>query len=195
MHRSNRYDNAPMPHMQRLTWSGVALHGGHLPGYPASHGCIRLPPAFARLLFGITRTGTTVIVSDRPDEPAAAPAGRRARAPAGGYVWNPQLSPEGPIAIVVSTADRRAIVLRGGAEIGSTPVAITGAIEGTLAYSRGAAGTGRDWLRAGPRRRILAPEGFREALDGVVQPDTIVIVTGESLQAGTSRSTAEAEGR
>ena len=46
-HRSKRYNNAPMPNMNRLTWSGVALHAGKLPGYPASHGCIRLPYAFA----------------------------------------------------------------------------------------------------------------------------------------------------
>ena len=51
-HRSNLYDDAPMPYMQRLTWGGVALHGGRLPGYPASHGCIRLPQAFARLIYG-----------------------------------------------------------------------------------------------------------------------------------------------
>ena len=50
-HRSNLYDDAPMPFMQRLTWDGIALHAGKLPGYPASHGCIRLPDAFAKLLF------------------------------------------------------------------------------------------------------------------------------------------------
>ncbi|MET0245848.1 MAG: L,D-transpeptidase family protein [Sphingomonas sp.] len=64
-HRSNLYSNAPMPWMQRLTWDGIALHGGHLPGYPASHGCIRMPAAFARRLFDLTRTGATVsIVGD-----------------------------------------------------------------------------------------------------------------------------------
>ena len=60
-HYSNLYDNAPMPYMQRLTWGGIALHGGHLPGYPASHGCVRLPHEFARLLFGVTRVGMTVV--------------------------------------------------------------------------------------------------------------------------------------
>ena len=46
-HYSSTYDNAPMPNMERLTWDGIALHAGKLPGYPASHGCVRLPPAFA----------------------------------------------------------------------------------------------------------------------------------------------------
>lgn len=65
-HRSNIYSNAPMPFMQRLTWTGIALHGGHNPGYPASHGCIRLPMPFARLLFGATALGAEVqVVDDR----------------------------------------------------------------------------------------------------------------------------------
>jgi lipoprotein-anchoring transpeptidase ErfK/SrfK len=63
-HRSNRYDDAPMPYMQRITWAGVALHGGALPGYAASHGCIRLPHTFARKLFGVTSVGTQVVITD-----------------------------------------------------------------------------------------------------------------------------------
>jgi hypothetical protein len=62
-HRSNRYSNAPMPYMQRLTAYGVALHAGHLPGYPASHGCIRLPWGFAKRLYGMTGNGTVVTVT------------------------------------------------------------------------------------------------------------------------------------
>lgn len=62
-HRSNLYSNAPMPFMQRLTWDGIALHAGHNPGYPASHGCIRLPYAFARQLFALTQIGTLVEVT------------------------------------------------------------------------------------------------------------------------------------
>jgi hypothetical protein len=62
-HRSNIYSNAPMPFMQRLTWGGIALHAGHNPGYPASHGCIRLPTAFARKLFALTQIGTLVRVN------------------------------------------------------------------------------------------------------------------------------------
>lgn len=66
-HRSNLYSNAPMPFMQRLTWDGIAIHGGRLPGYPASHGCIRLPNEFASELFKITGSTTTaVIIVDVP---------------------------------------------------------------------------------------------------------------------------------
>jgi hypothetical protein len=62
-HYSNLYDDAYMPHMQRITWSGIALHGGPLPGYPASHGCVRLPFDFAARLFDVTRKGMRVIVA------------------------------------------------------------------------------------------------------------------------------------
>ena len=62
-----------MPFMQRLTWDGIALHAGHVPAEPASHGCIRLPRVFARNLFGITALGTVVMVIDQ------APARRKRR--------------------------------------------------------------------------------------------------------------------
>ncbi|WP_346910470.1 L,D-transpeptidase [uncultured Roseibium sp.] len=68
-HFSNLYNNAPMPFMQRLTWSGVAMHQGRLPGYPASHGCIRLPRDFAKDLFGITERGLHVVVTQEPAQP------------------------------------------------------------------------------------------------------------------------------
>ena len=63
-HNSNLYSNAPMPYMQRITWSGVALHEGEVPDYPASHGCIRLPRSFARALFGLTRRGAQVVIAN-----------------------------------------------------------------------------------------------------------------------------------
>src|SRR3984893_8345634 len=62
-HYSNIYDDAYMPHMQRITWSGIALHGGSLPGYPASHGCVRMPYDFAERLFDMTQMGLRVIVA------------------------------------------------------------------------------------------------------------------------------------
>lgn len=65
MHRSNLYNSAPMPFMQRLTWDGVALHAGRNPGFPDSHGCIRLPAGFAKKLFAVTQVGSTVVVTDQ----------------------------------------------------------------------------------------------------------------------------------
>jgi lipoprotein-anchoring transpeptidase ErfK/SrfK len=87
-HFSNIYDNAPMPNMQRLTWDGVALHAGVIPGYPASHGCVRLPMEFSRLLFGATKMGEIIhVIADTPtsemralEHAEAAQAAREARA-------------------------------------------------------------------------------------------------------------------
>lgn len=80
MHKSNLYNAAPMPFMQRLTWDGIAIHAGRNPGFPDSHGCIRVPTAFAKKLFGVTNVGTTVIVTDAAtsdpipvETPSAAP--------------------------------------------------------------------------------------------------------------------------
>jgi hypothetical protein len=70
-HYSNLYDDASMPFMQRITWSGIALHAGVLPGYPASHGCIRMPEGFAEHLFELTRLGMRVLVVPRDTTPAA----------------------------------------------------------------------------------------------------------------------------
>ncbi len=68
-HKSSTYDDAPMPNMNRLTWSGIALHAGNLPGYPASHGCVRLPMEFSERLFDITHLGTPVIISGATTDP------------------------------------------------------------------------------------------------------------------------------
>src|SRR6478735_2181413 len=68
-HFSKTYNNAPMPNMQRLTWQGVALHAGNLPGYPASHGCVRLPLQFSKLLFAETSLGMTVVITSLPEVP------------------------------------------------------------------------------------------------------------------------------
>src|SRR6202044_1588297 len=66
LHHSNIYSGAPMPFMQRITWSGIAIHAGVLPGYPASHGCIRMPMAFAVKMYGWTKMGARVVIT--PDE-------------------------------------------------------------------------------------------------------------------------------
>ena len=84
-HYSNLYNSAPMPFMQRLTMGGIALHAGQIPGRPASHGCVRLPLAFARILFGVTQVGAAVHIIDEAPTPASALAVARGE-PANGSV-------------------------------------------------------------------------------------------------------------
>jgi hypothetical protein len=91
-HRSNLYNNAPMPFMQRLTWDGIALHAGEIPGRPASHGCVRLPLAFAKLLFDATRVGASVHIVDHAPAPGEALAMVR-----GGGAYTGMGGPEEPV--------------------------------------------------------------------------------------------------
>src|SRR5438105_4852245 len=134
-HRSKKYNNAPMPNMQRLTWTGIAMHSGQLPGYPASHGCIRLPYDFSQLLFATTSRGGTVVVGDgKAPTPYLASNPGLLLAPKdftpemlhplgkNDYDWHPERSPEGPITIVISSADKAMYVYRSCDPIGRAAV-------------------------------------------------------------------------
>jgi hypothetical protein len=139
-HYSNLYNNAPMPYMQRLTWGGIALHAGGLPGYPASHGCIRLPSEFARQLFEVTSMGMTVVVASgggdlaeaaypgflSPVDPQGRPRTTLPLLPSESLRWQPALAPEGPVSAVLSRGSGRLIVYRAGIEIGRARVVFHG---------------------------------------------------------------------
>lgn len=201
-HYSSIYDSAPMPYMQRLTWQGVALHAGNLPGYPASHGCVRLPPGFAKLLYGETQVRMTVVITHQQSLPLVAPTptiitqSSDARAFGGRFLWEPGKAPQGPLSIVVSAADRRAVVLRNGVVIGSGPVAVDGVVTGTWAYAlRSIDGQGQHWVRltlsAKPTAavevassewsRFRASEAFKHAIAALIEPGTTIVVTSDSV--------------
>jgi len=207
-HKSSLYDDAPMPYMQRLTWDGIAMHAGNLPGYPASHGCVRLPLGFARLLYGVTRLGLTVIITPGAEVPRFAPTpsvlsavpNRGGEDLFGGMLWQPERSPTGPVSIIISGADARMLVLRNGVPIGSAPVRIDGDVTGTTAYTLGSIdGDNYRWMKlpmpgetlAGPvevtpdeRARLTVPEDIQQAMAGVVTPGTTVVVTPDTLRSG-----------
>lgn len=204
-HYSSTYDNAPMPYMQRLTWRGVALHAGRLPGYPASHGCIRLPFKFAQRLFETTKVGMTVVISNHAASPRIAhpptisPADPAASASP--MEWNPAAAPEGPVSIIVSAADQRAFVLRNGVIIGSAPVVVAGPITGTWAYAlRAIDADGQKWIRldlAGDKQdgttvdrqewaRFQASADFKRKVAEILVPGSTIVVTPDSLRAGST---------
>ena len=137
-HFSKKYNNAPMPYQQRLTWDGIALHAGGLPGYPESHGCVHLPTQFANLLFDATNMGMTVVVAAAGSSPVSVvhprpilPIDPRTGAQAPderlttdeAFSWNPELAPDGPISMVMSRSDERIVVYRNGTEIGRARIA------------------------------------------------------------------------
>jgi hypothetical protein len=213
-HYSKKYDNAPMPYMQRLTWSGIAMHSGQLPGYPASHGCIRLPYDFSQVLFSATAKGGTVVVGDgkTPTPHFASNPGvllapkdftpemvrRLARDE---YDWRPERSPEGPITIVLSSADHAVYVYRNGNPIGRAAVEIAG--RGRLGghvftLLKGGSGKpsqlapGREagrWMRVSSEGRAVEAEDlasrirfnteFAHKLANEIKPGTTVIVTDQ----------------
>jgi len=205
-HKSNLYANAPMPFMQRLTWTGIAIHAGNLPGYPASHGCVRLPLAFAKLLFEVTKLGLTVVITNDPlapevvgTPPILTPPGAEHTPARTAYRWHPERSPTGPLSIVVSGRDRRIIVMRRGIEIGSSGIDIDGTVITTEAFTfAGLAGERVRWLRlrlpgqangtsemaVSERARGHMPELFRRLLAGALVPGSTLLVTRESLRSG-----------
>jgi hypothetical protein len=218
-HRSKKYDNAPMPNMQRLTWSGIAMHSGQLPGYAASHGCIRLPYDFSQLLFSATAKGGTVVVGDgkTPTPHLASNPGlmlapkdftpemvrRLARDE---YDWRPERSLQGPITIVLSSADRALYVYRNGNPIGRAAVEIGArGIAGrerlgshVFTLLEGSSGKpsqlapGREagrWMRVSSEGRAVDAEelasrirfntDFAQKLADEIKPGTTVIVTDQ----------------
>ncbi|WP_222566062.1 L,D-transpeptidase [Novilysobacter antarcticus] len=153
-HYSNLYNNAPMPYMQRLTWDGIALHAGSLPGYPASHGCVRMPFEFSQKLYEVTANGMTVVVANEsshspavsnpgwfaPVDPVSGADARGHRVEfgeigPGEYSWNPDRSPQGALTLVLSLADQQVVVMRNGVEIGRASVVTRDArVPGTHVY-------------------------------------------------------------
>jgi hypothetical protein len=126
-HTSSIYKGAEMPYMERVTWGGIALHAGDLPGYPDSHGCVRLPLEFSKLLFGVTMKGATVIIADEHSAPAEtvhpglffSQGGEESEPEAAGqFEWNPEKSATGPVSLLISSADKTVYVYRNGVQIG-----------------------------------------------------------------------------
>ena len=227
-HRSTIYDGAPMPYMERLTWGGIALHAGGLPGYPESHGCVHLPSEFARLLYEISPDGMTVVIASDSSAPrqVAHPGFLAPVSVAGGAPleqaplaqtqeerWQPQLSPSGPVSIVLSQASQRMIVYRNGVEIGRARLAVSGSApldNHALVLAQGPSLVARQyvpdpqkfrWLRIGVPghmgeagtaldpaavARITLPGDFVKQVNSILEPGATVLVTDEALSAETS---------
>src|SRR5499426_3377995 len=143
-HYSNLYDDASMPFMQRITWSGIALHAGQLPGYPASHGCIRLPTGFAERLFEITKLGMRVVIVRDDMRPVA--------------FANPALFKPGPIVSEVATTTEPAAE-RPAANAEQVAMHLGGAATDS------ATGTPRTWRSITAAKRAQADAAGKAAED------------------------------
>ncbi|OGV36427.1 MAG: hypothetical protein A2X48_03475 [Lentisphaerae bacterium GWF2_49_21] len=194
-----------MPYMQLLTWDGIALHAGKLPGYPASHGCVRLSEEFAEKLYSVTKNSSTVIVTDQKYAPGktASPglllSGKIGDAPleklpAAGFEWQPEKSAEGAVSIIFSMSDSVLYVFRNGVQIGRTAfnldkkVAISGSHVYSALDSVDSDGK-RDWLSVtniggGENLDVKAlseitkiPPKFVENARGIITSGTTLIIT------------------
>jgi len=227
-HRSTIYDGAPMPYMERLTWGGIALHAGGLPGYPESHGCIHLPSEFAQQLFDISPNGMTVVIGTEQTAPeqvahpgylapvnfvGGQPVDPEAFGPKEDERWQPELSPSGPVSIVLSQASQLIVVYRNGIEIGRARLTVTGdtpLVNHALQLSESPSSvpdpyvpdpTKFSWLRIGvpghigeqgtqvdPNAvaRIKMPADFAARVNGILTPGATLFVTNEALYPQTS---------
>lgn len=206
-HHSSTYHNAPMPYQQRLTWDGIALHAGGLPGYPESHGCVHLPYAFARELFAATGHGTTVVVAGDAQHPVTSAAGEvlSPTLPASEHpadFWAPEPSPDGPVTIVMSRSDQRMVVLRNGVEIGRSRAALPNDNDSTHVLTLAVDAAGAPvWLYAAVsghadqagqgvdeavRNRVEIPPEFYKKAITVLSPGATLLVTQAPLSSGAT---------
>ena len=208
-HVSTIYKGAEMPWMERLTWNGIAMHAGDLPGYPDSHGCVRLPLEFSKLLYTVTSKGGTVIIADEQSAPRetvhpgmifsqVTPPAADAPIAKGEASWTPEKSASGPVTILFTSADKQAYIYRNGVEIGRAPFA--GRVSGMHVYSAldGADSEGRrKWVRVDGRPAAhdpsfteLAtaaglPDNFIANVRGVVKPGTTLVLTDKPVNGET----------
>jgi hypothetical protein len=213
-HFSKKYNNAAMPYQQRLTWGGVALHAGGLPGYPESHGCVHLPMAFSKVLFDAMPMGGTVVIAGGHEDPVKreaagvlAPAIKGVTAtpamplsPDGKFTWNDAAAPDGPVSIIISTGDQQVVVMRHGVEIGRAHAVV--AQETNEAQVMTLAG-GKDpkWIQVGVGdltgepaeiistervEQMRLPADFVTKMRAAMKPGTTVLVTQASVSPDTT---------
>ncbi|MGJ8672939.1 L,D-transpeptidase family protein [Rubritalea sp.] len=213
-HESNIYKGAKMPYMQRLTWTGIAMHAGDLPGYPASGGCIRLPYEFSEKVYGVLSNGSTVAITQKgtvpsySKKPASVLMASSAKSisnkaipdPQGRVMWEPGKSRSGPYSVLLSYADKTVYVWRNGIKIGQSPMSIApGATpaEGVFMKLEGGSGPS-SWsvlsLNGGKvtgdpagsiANNISFPAEFRGKVRGVLTPGTILLATNDASNANT----------
>jgi hypothetical protein len=217
-HISHKYNDAPMPYQERLTWGGVALHAGGLPGYPESHGCVHLPLAFSKILFGAMPMGGTVVIAGGTEDPVKRPAAgvlapvmagvtavpAMPLSPEGTFTWKPEASASGPVSIIISTKDQQVVVLRNGVEIGRAHAVVAQQTDQPQVMTL-AGGDKPQWISVGVKNltgepaeiisterveQMHLPAAFVKDMRSVIVPGTTVLVTQASVDpSSTGRET------
>lgn len=209
-HHSNKYHDAPMPFQERLTWDGVALHAGGLPGFPESHGCVHLPYSFAQALFGVTSLGATVVISGdaashirTTDSSLLSTLDDKGQSLTGhpldgeDFYWAPEKSPIGPMTIIISKLEQRIVVLRNGVEIGRSVARINDNDAGSHVVNLSIDSKGQHhWIYVGlpghndeagrevdeaTLNRVVMPRAFYEDVHKALQPGATILITQSSV--------------
>jgi hypothetical protein len=204
-HHSNKYHEASMPFMERLTWGGLAIHAGNVPGHPESHGCVHVPMAFARKLYDVTVKGSTVLITGggTTGGPEATPAlgfattaGTHPPPPGAPFSWHPEASRSGPFSVVYSSADQQLTLYRSGMEIGQATTSGVAPAVGDRVYTALAQtdSTGfHQWKLLGSLESSPAPDAaqllqqlaiapaFLADMRQTVTPGTTLVLTDEPV--------------
>jgi hypothetical protein len=211
-HHSNKYHEASMPFMERLTWGGLAIHAGNVPGHPESHGCVHVPMAFAKKLFAITVKGTTVLITGggatggpeaKPDLGFATTAGTHPPPAGAPFAWHPEASPSGPLSVVYSSADHQLTIYRSGMEIGQARTGGASPSVGDRVYSAQSqtnpAGF-HDWKLLGSLDSSAAPDAtmllqqleippaFLDDMRQTVTPGTTLVLTDQPVNEKSNKN-------
>jgi hypothetical protein len=209
-HYSNTYDDASMPHMERLTWDGIALHAGKLPGYPASHGCVRLPKAFAEKLYGITQVGTPVIIAGDHTDPASVVdpgllLGAKAKEQLGKVAkkTKPVFAKTNAVtSILVSSADQSIYVIQNGdivaqgkatiadpsKPLGSNVFVLKSGDEDGFTWQASGFSTGKKDAKKPSTsvvERITPPQDVQNAIDERMKPGMVFVTTDQPATPDT----------
>jgi len=208
-HHSSTYNDAPMPNMNRLTWSGIALHAGQLPGYPASHGCVRLPLEFSRLLFTVTHVGTPVIIANNHSDPVQIVHPGPVLDPLASAKMNQAvaaLSPKArpaqthhenkvpPLAILVSSVDRKMVLFENGHVVaeGGAQIKEPGKPLGHHVYVLSRAADGHTFWHGIGHHDTLASEGSDLlTLQRIGGDDQIIAAVTQRLHVGAILTTVD----
>lgn len=205
-HHSSIYNNASMPYSERLTWSGVALHAGGLPGYPSSHGCVHLPIAFAKLLFAVTHVGTPVIIADDHTAPedvldpglimsenveqqlAVAATGAGSPQPDAAVPAPQTQAMDDAISMVASGIDRTITVLKGAQVVVKGPIIVRdpGTPLGNVVYVLAEKGDVLHWKAISFETRNVGAGAVQDSLARVVVDPSINTQIAKLLKPGAT---------
>jgi hypothetical protein len=201
-----------MPFMERLTWGGLAIHAGGVPGHAESHGCVHVPLAFARKLYDITVKGSTVLITGggttggaeaTPALQFATTAGTHPPPAGAPFAWHPEAARSGPLSVVYSSADHQLTLYRAGMEIGQARTGGTAPAVGDRVYAAlgqtDPAGF-HQWKLLGSLESSPAPDAaqliqqlaiapaFLQDLRQTVIPGTTLVLTDEPVNEKSHQS-------